>query len=191
MTPPIIGSKAKHTPRRKPAIPSSFRLSHCPGLARSCRRGRALLVTEGASALAQEGQTRSHSPRRHRRAPRGRRVRIEDYHNGDKSRKRSALSNVSNPFFPPSHERASDRPAVGRQHPYGRNAASTAHVCARPADGRRRGRDTRLPCQWRPPLHPSGLPPRAMARMMSLVRAYIVCKRRDAKCPWMLRGFGT
>jgi hypothetical protein len=161
VTPPIISSKAKHIPRRKPAIPSSFRLSHCPGLARSCQRERAVLVTEDASAPDQKGQTRSHSPRRHRRAPTGRRVRIEDYHNGGKSRKRSVQSSVSKPFFTPSRERESDGPVVGRQHLHGRKPASTALVCGRPADDHRRGGDTRLRYQSRLPPHPPGLPPQA------------------------------
>lgn len=125
VTQPIISSKAKRTARRRPAIPSSSRLSHCPGPATSCWRGQAVLATEGASALAQEGQTRSHSPRKHRKAPRGRRVRIEDYHNGGKSRRRPALSNISKPFFTPSLERPRDGPVAGRQHPYGRKPASS------------------------------------------------------------------
>jgi len=106
MSPPIISPRANHVLRRKPAIPSSYRLSHCPGLAISCRRRRAALVAEVASALTPEGQTRSHTPRRHRRVPTCRTVRIEDHYNGGKFLRKSAKSSLSIPFLSPPPGRA-------------------------------------------------------------------------------------
>jgi hypothetical protein len=101
MSPPIVSPRANEVLRRKLAKASSCRLSHCPGLARSYQQRRAGLGAEDASVLVPEGQTRSHIPRRHRRAPTCQTARIEDHCNGDKSRKRSAKSNLSIPFLSP------------------------------------------------------------------------------------------
>lgn len=101
MSPPIVSPGANEVLRRKLAKASSYRLSHCPCLARSYQRRRAGLGAEDASVLVPEGQTRSHTPRRHRRAPTCQTARIKDHYNEDKSRKRSAKSSLSTPFFSP------------------------------------------------------------------------------------------
>ena len=101
MSPPIVSPRANEVLRRKLAKASSCRLSHCPGLARSYQQRRAGLGAEDASVLVPEGQTRSHIPRRRRRAPTCQTSRIEDHCNGDKSRKRSAKSSLSIPFLSP------------------------------------------------------------------------------------------
>jgi hypothetical protein len=128
LSPPIIGPRADHVLRRKPAIPFSCRLSRCPGLAISCQRRRAGFVAEDALALAPEGQTRSHTPRRHRRGPTCRPTRIDGHHNGDKSRKRSTKSTLSTPFFPPPPRKVVAGEWAGRdRQKYARGIASGTH----------------------------------------------------------------